>query len=191
MRPRVDFKTREASLKQSSSTRHTYLKSSLKDVYWNPNSKFNQRSFIANPCTMSKSALVFGASGVTGWSFINELLNDYPKPNIWKKVHALTNRPLSQSQSQWPDDPRLNIVSGIDLLQGLQEELEQEIRDKVQGIEDVTHMYYLAYKAGADMQKELEEAIAMFKRATIAVDKLAPKLEFVVLQTGAKMCMST
>ena len=140
---------------------------------------------------MSKSALVFGASGVTGWSFINELLNDYPKPNIWKKVYALTNRPLSQSQSQWPDDPRLNIVSGIDLLQGSQQELEKEIRDKVQGIEDVTHMYYLAYKAGTDMQKELEEAIAMFKRATIAVDKLAPKLEFVVLQTGAKMCMST
>jgi hypothetical protein len=140
---------------------------------------------------MSKSALVFGASGVTGWSFINELLSDYPKPNIWKKVHALTNRPLSQSQSQWPDDPRLNIVSGIDLLQGSQEELEKDIRYKVQGIEDVTHVYYLAYKAGTDMQKELEEAVAMFKRATIAIDKLSPKLEFVVLQTGAKMCTST
>jgi len=140
---------------------------------------------------MSKSALVFGASGVTGWSFINELLNDYPKPNIWEKIHALTNRPLSQSQSQWPNDPRLNIVSGIDLLQGSQEELEKEIKDNVQGIEHVTHMYYLAYKAGTDIQKELEEAVAMFKRATIAVDKLSPKLEFVVLQTGAKMCTST
>jgi hypothetical protein len=140
---------------------------------------------------MSKSALVFGASGVTGWSFINEFLNDYPKPNTWKKVHALTNRPLSQSQSQWPNDPRLNIVSGIDLLQGSQEELEKEIKDNIQGIEEVTHVYYLAYKAGTDMQKELEEAIAMFKRATIAVDKLAPKLEFLVLQTGAKMCAST
>ncbi|KAJ4351999.1 uncharacterized protein N0V89_007345 [Didymosphaeria variabile] len=112
---------------------------------------------------MSKSALVFGASGVTGWSFINEILNDYPEPKIWKRVHALTNRPLSQEQSQWPSDSRLNIVSGIDLLEGSQEELEN------------------------NMQKELEEAVAMFKRSTLAMDHLSPKLEFLVLQTGAKM----
>jgi hypothetical protein len=137
---------------------------------------------------MSKSALVFGASGVTGWSFVNEILNDYPKKGVWGKVHALTNRPLSQQQSQWPNDPRLNIVSGIDLLKGSQEELETELKTKIDGIEDVTHVYYLAYKAGTDIQKELEEAVAMFKRSTIAVDKLSKKLEFVVLQTGAKMC---
>lgn len=137
---------------------------------------------------MSKSALVFGASGVTGWSFVNEILNDYPKPGIWSKVHALTNRPLSQEQSQWPNDPRLNIVSGIDLLKGTQEELENEMKQKIKGIEDVTHVYYLAYKAGTDVQKELEEAVAMFKRSTIATDYLSKKLEFVVLQTGAKMC---
>ncbi|KAF2790608.1 hypothetical protein K505DRAFT_282313 [Melanomma pulvis-pyrius CBS 109.77] len=136
---------------------------------------------------MSKTALVFGASGVTGWSFINELLHDYPSPNTWKKVYALTNRPLSQSQSQWPADPRLNIVSGIDLLRGSQEDLEKEMREKISGVEEVTHVYYLAYKAGTDLQKELEEAVAMFQRSTIAIDKLAKGLEFVVLQTGAKM----
>ncbi|KAH7121051.1 hypothetical protein B0J11DRAFT_490887 [Dendryphion nanum] len=136
---------------------------------------------------MSKSALVFGASGVTGWSFVHEILNDYPKKGVWNKVHALTNRPLSQDQSYWPKDSRLNIVSGIDLLAGSQEDLESELKNKVQGVENVTHVYYLAYKAGTDMQKELEEAIAMFKRSTIAVDKLSKKLEFVVLQTGAKM----
>ncbi|KAF2013898.1 hypothetical protein BU24DRAFT_350870 [Aaosphaeria arxii CBS 175.79] len=136
---------------------------------------------------MSKSALVFGASGVTGWSFVNELLNDYPKQGLWGKVHGLTNRPLSQEQSQWPNDPRLNIVSGIDLLKRSQEDLEHELKTKVDGIEDVTHVYYLAYKAGTDVQKELEEAVAMFKRSTIALDRLSSKLEFVVLQTGAKM----
>jgi hypothetical protein len=137
---------------------------------------------------MSKSALVFGASGVTGWSFINEVLGDYPKPNIWKRAHALTNRPLSQEQSQWPNDPRLNIVSGIDLLVGSQEDLENELKTKIPDINEVTHVYYLAYKAGRDVQKELEEAVQMWKKTLIAVDKLCPKLEFVVLQTGAKMC---
>ncbi|KAF2440097.1 hypothetical protein P171DRAFT_501021 [Karstenula rhodostoma CBS 690.94] len=136
---------------------------------------------------MSKSALIFGASGVTGWSFVNEILNDYPKPNIWKRVHALTNRPLSQEQSQWPNDSRLNIVSGIDLLEGSQEELESTLETKIPHVSEVTHVYYLAYKANTDMQKELEDAVAMFKRSTLAMDHLSPNLEFLVLQTGAKM----
>jgi hypothetical protein len=92
---------------------------------------------------MSKTALVFGASGVTGWATVNEILNDYPKKGIWKKVHALTNRPLSKELSQWPDDSRLDIVSGIDLLQGSQKELEQTIKDKIPDIGNVTHVIYL------------------------------------------------
>jgi hypothetical protein len=92
---------------------------------------------------MSKTALVFGASGVSGWSFVNEMLNDYPEKGVWAKVHALTNRPLTQEASTWPTSPRLNIVSGIDLLAGTQEELEDTIRSKVTGIEKVTHVYYL------------------------------------------------
>jgi hypothetical protein len=90
-----------------------------------------------------KVALVFGASGVTGWSFVNEILGDYPKKGVWTKVHALTNRPLSQADSMWPKDERLDIVSGIDLLKGSQEELEEELKSKVNGIEKVTHVYYL------------------------------------------------
>lgn len=90
-----------------------------------------------------KVALVFGASGVTGWSVVNEILTNYPKKGIWDKVYALTNRPLSQKDSRWPDDPRLKIVSGVDLLKGSQEDLEKELRDKVEGIETVTHVYYL------------------------------------------------
>ena len=90
-----------------------------------------------------KSALIFGASGVTGWAFVNEILHDYPEDGIWTKVHALTNRPLSQKDSLWPADPRLNIVSGIDLLEGNQEDLESTIKTKITGIEGVTHMYYL------------------------------------------------
>ena len=37
------------------------------------------------------------------------------------------------------------------------------------------------------MQKELEDAVNMFKHSTMAMDHLSPALEFVVLQTGAKM----
>jgi hypothetical protein len=91
---------------------------------------------------MSKSALIFGASGVTGWAFVNEILHDYPKKGTWKKVHALTNRPLKQSDSLWPNDDRLNIVSKIDLLKGSQEDLETAL-SAIGGIKEVTHVYYL------------------------------------------------
>ena len=37
------------------------------------------------------------------------------------------------------------------------------------------------------MHKELKDAVDMFQRSTMAMDHLSPSLEFVVLQTGAKM----
>lgn len=39
--------------------------------------------------TMGKRAIVFGASGVTGWSFVNEILNDYPEKGIWVRYAIL------------------------------------------------------------------------------------------------------
>jgi nucleoside-diphosphate-sugar epimerase len=92
---------------------------------------------------MDRRALIFGASGVTGWSFVNELLHDYPQPGIWDGVVAITNRPLKQEDSLWPADPRLQIVSGVDLLKGSQEDLEAALKEKVKGIEKITHVYYL------------------------------------------------
>lgn len=91
---------------------------------------------------MGKRALVFGASGVTGWSFVNEILNDYPKQGVWDGVVAMTNRSLKQEDSFWPADSRLQIVSGVDLL-GSQEEIETALKEKVEGIEKITHVYYL------------------------------------------------
>lgn len=89
-----------------------------------------------------KVALIFGASGVSGWSFVNEMLNDYPKKGIWTGVHALTNRPLDLERTLWPKDDRLAVTSGIDLLEGSQEDLEGKL-GKISGIEKVTHVIYL------------------------------------------------
>lgn len=88
-------------------------------------------------------ALVFGASGVSGWAFVNELLNDYPEKGVWDSVTALTNRPLSHEKSQWPQDERLSIVSGIDILAGSQEDLENSIRAKVPSHDKITHVFYV------------------------------------------------
>ncbi|EQB47273.1 hypothetical protein CGLO_13600 [Colletotrichum gloeosporioides Cg-14] len=138
--------------------------------------------------TGKKTALVFGASGVSGWSFVNEILHDYPTTGIWNGCIALTNRPLDLDKTLWPRDERLSVISGVDLLGGDQDELNKTMKQKVTGIEKVTHIFYLAYKAHTDRNYEAEyhENIEMFKRAVIAVDGLSPALAFVVLQTGSK-----
>jgi hypothetical protein len=80
------------------------------------------------------------------------------------------------------------MVSGIDLLAHTQESLKKELVEKIPDIGEVTHVYYFAYKAGMDVQKELDEAVEMFSKAITAMDKLCPNLEYVVLQIGSKIC---
>ena len=89
-----------------------------------------------------KVALIFGASGVTGWAFVNEILNDYPRKGVWEGVYALTNRPLNPEKALWPQDDRLVVTSGIDLLKDSQQEVEAKLT-ATPGIGRVTHVIYL------------------------------------------------
>lgn len=61
-----------------------------------------------------KHALVFGASGISGWALLNQCLS-YPTPSTFRRVTGLCNRPLNSQNALLPNDPRLNIVHGIDL----------------------------------------------------------------------------
>lgn len=97
---------------------------------------------------MVKRALIWGASGVTGWSFVNEMLHDYPDEGIWDGVVAMTNRPLKQDDSLWPKDSRLQIVSGISLLDS-QEAIERALKENVEDIDKITHVYYLGEHNGS------------------------------------------
>ncbi len=90
----------------------------------------------------AKHAIIFGSSGVSGWALVNELLHDYPEKGTWSRVTALTNRPLDRKTTLWPDDPRLNLVSGVDLLAGSQEELDETMKRKIPEVHTVTHVYY-------------------------------------------------
>ena len=87
-------------------------------------------------------ALVYGASGISGWAIVNAILNGYPSKDAFTKVSALVNRPLTREMALWPDDPRLQIVSGIDLLKGSQEDLKKTIKENVKDIESVTQVYF-------------------------------------------------
>lgn len=92
-------------------------------------------------------ALTFGASGITGWAITNQILLGYPKPDTFSKVTALTNRPLSREESLWPESDKLQLVSGIDLMNtGGQKALEDEMKSKIKDIDTVTQVFFFGMK---------------------------------------------
>lgn len=91
-------------------------------------------------------ALVFGASGLAGWAVVDELLSNYPAHGTFRKVTALVNRPLKLEDSWWPapspDRPELELIAGVNLLNGSVEEFTAFLKDKVKDVGAVTHVFY-------------------------------------------------
>jgi hypothetical protein len=90
-----------------------------------------------------RHALIFGASGISGWAIVNGLLSGYPTKQSFSRITALTNRPLSPESSQWPQSDLLQVVSGLDLLTNKgQDGFEAEMKSKIRGIETVSHVFF-------------------------------------------------
>ena len=90
-------------------------------------------------------ALVIGASGLIGWSVVNQLLQCYPAEGTFSRVTALVNRPLELEKSFWPkateSTPELELIAGIDLLCA-DEQLEATLKEKIASVGSITHVYY-------------------------------------------------
>jgi hypothetical protein len=116
-------------------------------------------------------ALVFGASGITGWAIVNSILNGYPTKDAFSKVTALVNRPLSRETAMWPEDPRLQIISGIDLLKGTQEDLEKVIKEKVPGVETVNQVFFYGMlgSQGVVLESKLIRAFKPTSKSTTTI----------------------
>jgi hypothetical protein len=84
-------------------------------------------------------ALVFGASGITGWAVIREALH-YPTPTTFDRIIGLTNRPLTKSDAILPEDQRLELHSNVDLSAGVSA-VEARLK-QIDGIIGVTHVYF-------------------------------------------------
>ncbi|KAK0756266.1 hypothetical protein N5P37_011181 [Trichoderma harzianum] len=137
----------------------------------------------------NRTALVFGASGITGWALLREALK-YPTTTAFQRVIGLTNRPLDKSTSFLPEDSRLTLAHGIDLTKSI-DDVVAKLAD-IEGIKDVTDVYFAAYvqPAGAsdfegfDILKEVN--VRILETAIQAVERVSPKLRFWTLQTGGK-----
>ena len=85
-------------------------------------------------------ALVLGASGISGWSLLNQL-RQYPSAETWQRISGTTNRPFDISQSGIPTDDRLRVYSGIDLTKGV-DIIVQSLKVNVENVETVTHLFF-------------------------------------------------
>ncbi|PTB72171.1 hypothetical protein M440DRAFT_1342790 [Trichoderma longibrachiatum ATCC 18648] len=141
-------------------------------------------SAIAN-----RTALVFGASGITGWAIAREALT-YPTATTFRRVIGVTNRPLDRVKAFLPDDSRLTLAHGVDLTASV-DDVVAKLAD-IDGIEDVTDVYFAAYIqpagtsdfAGFDILKEIN--VRILETAVEAVERVSKRLRFWTLQTGGK-----
>jgi hypothetical protein len=98
---------------------------------------------LASPVS-SRTALVFGASGITGWAILREALR-YPTETTYRRVIGTLNRPADRSQMFLPDDERLDLVSGVDLTASVEDVVAKLL--SVEGIQDVTDVYFAGKSA--------------------------------------------
>lgn len=130
-------------------------------------------------------ALVFGASGVSGWAITNQALQ-YPAKNTFAKVTALTNRPLSIEDSSLPKDSRLQLASGIDLT-GSVDSIVSGLKSKVKDVESVSHVFFTAYIEKPTYPELVDINEKLVRNAISAIDQVAgSSLKAVILQTGGK-----
>ncbi|GLB41900.1 putative sirq protein [Lyophyllum shimeji] len=105
-------------------------------------------------------------------------------------VTASANRPLKVEDSYWPapspDRAELQLVSGINLMQGTVEEFTAMMAEKVKDKGSVTHVYYFAYKQEPELKLEVPVNREMMERVVGAVTRLSPKLKFIVYPTGTR-----
>lgn len=130
-------------------------------------------------------ALIFGASGITGWALMNQAVT-YPTPTTFSRIIGLSNRPLAAADAQLPADARIELYSGIDLSKGKVEAVEQ-LR-KVKDIEKTTHVYFAAYTGHGNDFRELKRAnVEILGNAVDALELVCPDMQFFTLQTGGKV----
>ncbi|KAL4955731.1 hypothetical protein BDW69DRAFT_204226 [Aspergillus filifer] len=131
-------------------------------------------------------ALVFGASGISGWAVTKNLLS-YPSPTTFSRIIALTHRPRTVEDSGLSSDPRLELYSGIDLRASL-DNVKQQMESKIPGLEEVTHVYYLAYANATAYSENVMDIkdinVHMTSNAVHASDQLCTNMKFFLLQTG-------
>ncbi|EFQ34347.1 hypothetical protein CGRA01v4_13791 [Colletotrichum graminicola] len=129
-------------------------------------------------------ALILGASGISGWSLMNQACR-YPTRETFKRITGTTNRPLPLEKAHLPVDSRLHIASGIDFTKSV-DEVAASLRRGIPDAETISHVFYAAYAKGTSPEDQAALNRSLLVVAIHAIERVAPDLKVVILQTGSK-----
>lgn len=135
--------------------------------------------------SQSNHALIFGASGVTGWGTMVQALT-YPTNTTFASITGLTNRPLTKKQAMLPDDDRLSLVSGVDLSASA-EDVIATLKANFPNIGLVTHVFFYAYIHTPEGETQYAANTRLVENALVALEALSPNLKHFIIQTGGKV----
>jgi len=133
----------------------------------------------------SNHALIFGASGVSGWGTMIQALS-YPTPTTFGSVTGITNRPLKKDDALLPDDERIMLVSGVNLSL-TSEAVINALKANVPHINNITHVFFCAYIHSPDRETLSVANTPIIENALAALKHLCPNLKHFVLQTGGSV----
>ncbi|KAF9878589.1 sirq protein [Colletotrichum karsti] len=129
-------------------------------------------------------ALILGASGISGWSLMNQA-RDYPTPTTFSRITGTTNRPFTLEQAGLPSDPRLKIASGIDFTKSV-EEVARSMKEKIPDVNTVSHVFFTAYIQTNDFESLKVKNTNLLEVAVRAIEQVSPSFKTIILQTGGK-----
>lgn len=85
-------------------------------------------------------ALILGASGISGWSLLNQT-RVYPSRTAFTRITGTTNRPTTVESLRIPSDDRIQIASGIDLTKTV-DEVATTLQEKIPDVNTITHVFF-------------------------------------------------
>ncbi|KAF5013585.1 hypothetical protein FDECE_445 [Fusarium decemcellulare] len=129
-------------------------------------------------------ALIFGASGISGWSLLNQA-RTYPSPTTFQRITGTTNRPFTLKQAQIPADDRIQLVPGVNLSKSV-DEVAELLKERIPDINTVSHVFFTAYIQEKDFETLKATNTKLLDVAVRAIEKVTPSLRSVILQTGGK-----
>ncbi|EGD90751.1 hypothetical protein H112_02217 [Trichophyton rubrum D6] len=138
----------------------------------------------------ARHALVLGASGISGWSLINQLLQSYPRAGTWSRITGVTRKPMnSEEVSSWPqsrEDQAFRLVSGFDIHNDPKQTLMAKFQEEVPDIHTVTHLYYLIQDPPSNYNDDepFVPSLKSLQKTVTVIESLASNLEFIHLQYG-------
>ncbi|CBX98937.1 hypothetical protein IAQ61_007455 [Plenodomus lingam] len=134
----------------------------------------------------SPTALVYGATGVTGWGLCKNLLEqqaDSASTPTFSRVIGVCKQP-AQDLGLFLEDKRFELVDGVDLLQG--EDSVVEVLKEVKGIENVTHVFYVANRNSPSdgPDERISFNVKMIQSAVKAAEQLSSNMQVLIMQTS-------